>query len=615
MDIPYEINQEFNYFKSVINSDIYIKLEQYLHSGNASLLQEAETSLEILKSKRLTWLSDEDNKKIILSIENVNSNIALVRDAGKLSANPDELLIYNENNRSSELSSLLRYVDDSLIKNKYKKEYLYLVSKISYELLKLSSFRQRYIHTNNPSLKNSMISTNDEIIELSNKILFLPDLGVIGEVDEDELGEAAEAVDLARESVDSLISLNSRYLKELDNTESMQVKIIDSRKSLKLSLAQLKDSFDLYSDRVEVLKKSITGKVKWLVVVSVSIIILLLFISFVLQSMTLSFLSQLVPFFGNMAKGNFEEVIVSSDRFYEIDTVIKTGLHLQNYLKDMINQLQQQAEYVLVSSREFKQVSEQAFSLSTMQNQKTETVSISINELSKSFTEVAHSASNASDSAQDANESTQDANNMLIRATEKTQKLSSDILSLADLMQRLEQDSDAIETVLDVINGVAEQTNLLALNAAIEAARAGEQGRGFAVVADEVRQLAKRTALSTGEIQTIIGKLSITAAEATKAVKLQSKAAIDCVENTLDAQNALRTVVLAVDTITDYNTGIASATEQQSVTADEVARSTSEIQQHANDVSQNMHRVQVASDGLNQVSESLNLLVGRLKVE
>jgi len=611
MERPYKINQEYNNFNNVINSDVYIKLERYLGTGNASFLKEAESSLMLLSSSKLLWLSDDENKIIGAAIQDVSSNIQLVREAGKLSANPDELLIHNELDRASDITSLIGYLNQSTIANEFKHKYLQLFSKTSAGLQKLSYLRQKYIHTKNPTIKENLILQNDRLNNLLVELKRLPDLGVIKEPEEDTFDD--EEINLGQDGIDNLSSLTSRYVKELNNTEVMQARLLESRDALKSSLDRLRSTFDSYSDRVEVIKSNITEQVKWMVLISVSIIVLLLVFSFIIQRMTFAFLSQLIPFFGSMVKGRFDEEFSSSANFYEIHTVKTTGIHLQNYLKDMIDQLQIQAENVLESSRDFQRVSDQAFGLANLQSQKTEATAISINQLSESFTEVARNAASASVSAQEASESTHQANQKLLDATNKTNQLSTDILSLGDLMHRLQQDSNAIESVLDVIKGVADQTNLLALNAAIEAARAGEQGRGFAVVADEVRQLAQRTAQSTEEIQTIIANLSITAKEATSAVQVQSDSAIDCVSKTQDAQNALKPVVVAVDTITDYNTGIASATEQQSVTAEEVARSTGEIQNHAQDVSQNMHQVHHASESLSQVSEALTLLVKRLK--
>ncbi|NOX10138.1 MAG: methyl-accepting chemotaxis protein [Gammaproteobacteria bacterium] len=611
MDRPYQIYQDFYDFKGIINTDVYIKLEQYLGSGDAGLLQAVDNTLKVLSQRQLTWLSDEDNDKIQAAIAVVGNNVYQVREAGKLAANPEALLSQNERERVGDVSSLLAYVDQSSVSLQIKAAYLGLLTRLGTGLQQLGYLRQRYIQTSDDALRENLVLANTALAELAQQLYALPGLGLIQAPDEYDFD--AESVDLGQEAIDSLDSLTRRYLKELSNTQGMQVRIMHSRKSLKGSIDNLALVFGQYAGHIDLIKASITQQVGWWILISVGIIVLLLVLSFVLQKKTLSFLSQLVPFFVSMAQGRFDERIECQDKFYEIEAVKQAGIHLQHYLEDMIGQLEQEAEQILQSGRKVQGVSDQAFHFAQLQNEKTEAVALSVNQLSESFTEVAHNAANASDSAQEANDAVREANDKLERATQKTDQLSSDILLLTDLMRRLEQDSSAIESVLDVIKGVADQTNLLALNAAIEAARAGEQGRGFAVVADEVRHLAQRTAQSTEEIQTIILNLAITAKEATTAVELQSNAAIDCVDHNQQAQTALKPVVTAVETISNYNMGIASATEQQSVTAEEVARSTGEIQQHANEVIQNMRQVQDASDGLNNVSQALNQLVNRLK--
>ncbi len=248
------------------------------------------------------------------------------------------------------------------------------------------------------------------------------------------------------------------------------------------------------------------------------------------------------------------------------------------------------------------------------QQSETDQVATAINEMAATVQEVARSASSAAESATTADKQAahgQQEVNQTIRAIDT---LAGEVEQASTAMQQLEADSRNIGAVLDVIRGIAEQTNLLALNAAIEAARAGEQGRGFAVVADEVRVLAQRTQQSTQEIEAMIEQLQQAAVSTSRVMEKGHHLAQETVVQARSAGESLDTIAAAVGIISDMNTQIASAVEEQSAVAEELNKNISNISRIAEMSAEGSHQTAMASEEIRHLADELESLVGRFKV-
>jgi len=206
------------------------------------------------------------------------------------------------------------------------------------------------------------------------------------------------------------------------------------------------------------------------------------------------------------------------------------------------------------------------------QQSETDQVATAITEMSASVQEVARNAQNTADAADKADAEARQGRQVVADTSNAIGRLAAEVEKASAVIQQLETRSSEITSVLDVIRGIAEQTNLLALNAAIEAARAGEQGRGFAVVADEVRTLASRTQKSTQEIQAMIEKLQEGARSAVKVMDLSREQADSSVEQARHAAQSLDSITRSVSVITDMSAQIATAVEEQSAVGEEINR-------------------------------------------
>lgn len=243
-----------------------------------------------------------------------------------------------------------------------------------------------------------------------------------------------------------------------------------------------------------------------------------------------------------------------------------------------------------------------------------EQVATALNEMSSATQEVARNANETADKTQRCNELAIKGNTIVKNTINDIHNLGQEINSTSDKIIELKEQSAQINTVLDVIKGVAEQTNLLALNAAIEAARAGEQGRGFAVVADEVRSLAQRTQDSTTEIEGIINNLQSASEGASKLMQSTSATLQKTIDESGGAITALDNIIKDIVVINDMNAQVATATEEQSSVASEVSDKVLIINNATVVITDNAASIEQLSDQLDSLSSSINRDLSNFKL-
>jgi len=253
-------------------------------------------------------------------------------------------------------------------------------------------------------------------------------------------------------------------------------------------------------------------------------------------------------------------------------------------------------------------------SLSTQQQQSIEEVSNSLSQLSEAAKDISENANDASLAARSASEQALVGEKQVQSTISSIKTLTVDVNTASDVVIQLDSSTQSAGSILDSIQAIAEQTNLLALNAAIEAARAGEQGRGFAVVADEVRTLAGRTQTSTQEIQRVLAELQVRAKEAATIISNSAIKATSCVEESLLAEQSLQRITTDVKEITERNEMIAAATEEQEQTSRHIDKNMGNIKEMAEGTGDSIKEVNVVAQNIDEVTGNLYQLTNQFKV-
>ncbi|VAX09259.1 Methyl-accepting chemotaxis sensor/transducer protein [hydrothermal vent metagenome] len=425
-----------------------------------------------------------------------------------------------------------------------------------------------------------------------------------------------------KHDMDKAIEAVHKFVKTSNNAVINSDEIrIDSREYFNLGTEAIKATYVLY-DHILALMDSrqdavIAEKIQHMYVSAAIIIIALLLAAYLFSGFYYSVLNT-VNVLRNATKQLADGDLTSRANCHTRDELGQVGEDFNNMAEKFsvtISQVADSSTEMTNYATQLAVLSEQTRNNVDQQKNETEQVATAMNQMSATVEEVARHANSTAQETDKANTEVENGNLIVIQSINKIESLSAEIESAASVIEKLEQDSENIGTVLDVIRGIAEQTNLLALNAAIEAARAGEQGRGFAVVADEVRCLAQRTQESTQEIQQMIETLQSGAKNAVLAMTNGKEQARNSVEQSALSGTSLEEIGRMVTSVNDMSAQIASAAEEQSSVAIEVNRNIHNISNISQESSEAARQTAEQGENLAQLSFQLQTLVSHFKVK
>ncbi|MHC8324407.1 methyl-accepting chemotaxis protein [Pseudomonas sp. LB1P83] len=314
-----------------------------------------------------------------------------------------------------------------------------------------------------------------------------------------------------------------------------------------------------------------------------------------------------------IAEGNLTRPI-TVDGEDEAGRLLLAMSKMQDKLRDTLQRISGSATQLASAAEELNSVTDESARGLTQQNNEIEQAATAVNEMTSAVEEVARNAVSTSEASKNATASAGDGRDLVQETVSAIERMSADVQSTATLIGDLANESRDIGKVLDVIRGLADQTNLLALNAAIEAARAGEAGRGFAVVADEVRALAHRTQQSTSEIERMIGSIQSGTEHAVDSMRNSTERAESTLNIARGAGLSLDTINSAIVEINERNLVIASAAEEQAQVAREVDRNLVNIRDLSVQSATGANQTSAASNELSRLALDLNNMVGRFSL-
>ncbi len=410
---------------------------------------------------------------------------------------------------------------------------------------------------------------------------------------------------------DGLLKAYQRQLSERKNTQTKTEEVMAAASAALTQTQGLSDQIQALNETVKTQAADTVSHSRWLLMVFALLAFsIATWIGFqVVQSIRLP-LQSVVSTIKNMATGDLRRSI-ELHREDELGDVANCLRDLIIRLREMLTAIHENSERLAAAAEQTSAISNTTLNNISRQKEQTEMVATAVTEMAATVDEVAKSANRTLQQVESTGAETRDGQRVFQENRENIRQLAAEIDRATTVVSRVSTESNNIGAVLDVIRGVAEQTNLLALNAAIEAARAGEQGRGFAVVADEVRTLASRSQNSTAEIQDIIKRLQDGTREAVNVMDDSRREAQVSVSNVELARDALQRISQSVGVIKDMSTQIASAADEQNAVTQELHRNIATIAEAAEQNAEGARENQAASLELARLAAQQKVLANQ----
>jgi len=444
---------------------------------------------------------------------------------------------------------------------------------------------------------------------------------IISELNIYNIDTVSAEVSVAFEEIKSLLSGSDGIINQknaqLEANKEASAMLINVEKSALQANKILDKQVELANKTTITASKEVedsvsSGSRQTMIIMAISIIIAIVIARFTLISITRP-LSRVNKMLNIVASGDLSHKLDESgqDEFAEL---ARNCNSLIDSLRNLIESIVNRSAQLAAAAEETSAVTAQSTTAIEEQRNQVEQAATATTEMSSTAQSVLASANDALGEIKHADDEAERVKEISVHSRQTIEQLAHEVDSASQVINQLQQDSASIGGILDTIRGIAEQTNLLALNAAIEAARAGEQGRGFAVVADEVRTLASRTQQSTAEIQTMIEALQTGAGKAVTVMDAGKSKASECVKQSEEADKALETITHAVHEAFDRSSQIATAAEEQSVVAHEISENLESIVAIAEETTAGSQQTAASSSEVARLSEELQQSVQEFKL-